>query len=217
VDPIDEVPEVLRELDPQHGPDAWVSLEEGPQGQSSVNLSWWARGGFSWGLIFGKPDLEPRSGLPGMEFQKLRPGAFAYSYGPGTAKGTYGEQALKRLVGRLDPSTLDQLQAWANAYVPDFSYPSVVVQAPEFMRRLDPEHGDPYIGSDIEAGVRVGVFLAWAKGAEDRWGLILRTGTGKPESIWEEIQEIRPGVFGFCSKHSSPDIQEQSPRGPLQQ
>jgi len=93
LDSIEEIPEFLRRLDPEHGPVAWLFSE--PRGEVQIKVEWWsfpagAKWPFTWGLVLGKPALEPMVGKPQpavpvvswkqATFRELKPGVVVYCW-----------------------------------------------------------------------------------------------------------------------------------------
>jgi hypothetical protein len=78
------VPGFLQKLDPQHAPEAEVFWENGGK-MVFVDVKWeskaaGARWPILWGLILGKPDLQPPTvHMLRTTFRRLKPGIFAYA------------------------------------------------------------------------------------------------------------------------------------------
>lgn len=92
-DSIEEIPEFLRRLDPEHGPIAGLFSE--PRSEVQVKVEWWsfpagAKGPFTWGLVLGRPALQPMVGKPQpaipvvrwmqATIRELKPGVVVYCW-----------------------------------------------------------------------------------------------------------------------------------------
>lgn len=122
-----------------------------------------------------------------------------------------GNLVLANLVARLSEKTmLDQLQNWAiellEQPVPtEGAETRAIGEIPAFVDRLDPSYGRPLVVVRKERSeLSPSVMLSWGDASKNMWGLLLGSANLKPSAIWYAFTEVRPGVFLFQFKHSSP-------------